>query len=421
MSSSPQKIQRLKRGGGRLVSLGWLTSRLGAAGVERLLNVFRGNVQKGSLEFHLPGGDFHRIEGREPGPKAEIVVHRWRGVRRLITGGGLGLAQGYIDGDWTSPNLVAVMELGAANTQTLGPSLTAGRWIRALHRLKHFRRANTRSGAKRNIAFHYDLGNDFYSQWLDPTMTYSSGLWHEQVNSLEVAQKHKYRRLLDLLEVRPGDHILEIGCGWGGFAETAAIERGARVTGITLSREQLAYAQGRIKQADLADQVTLQFGDYRDVEETFDHVVSIEMFEAVGEKHWPAYFKKIHQVLKPGGRAALQIITIDDRLFAGYRETTDFIQTYIFPGGMLPSLQALKGEVGRAGLSWQGAQNFGAHYARTLAEWRRRFERAWQDKSLPKGFDDNFRQIWTYYFSYCEGGFRGGSIDVYQLALQKGE
>jgi len=309
--------------------------------------------------------------------------------------------------------------LAARNRKTLNQQIRGSRWIKTLNRLKHRLQSNTRKGSRKNIQFHYDLGNDFYSAWLDPSMTYSSAIFEQGDNSLEAAQRRKYRKLLNLLGARPGQRILEIGCGWGGFAEIAAAEFGVYVTGITLSEEQFKYATKRIKKAGLDDRVSLRLKDYRDVRKTYDHVVSIEMFEAVGEEYWGTYFSKIHEVLKPGGRAALQIITIDDALYDDYRRDVDFIQTYIFPGGMLPSRSALKAEVARAGLIWGKAKTYGEHYARTLKEWRTRFEDADDKGNLPEGFDENFRKIWTYYLAYCEGGFRGNSINVLQLQLTK--
>lgn len=371
----------------------------------------------GSLQLNFPNGEKRHLKGQTPGPEAVIEIKRWRALRRLVVGGSTGFARAYVEEDWTTPDLTAVVEFAARNRNTLNQNLRGVRWTRVLNYLQHWLRANTRTGSRKNIRFHYDLGNDFYSAWLDSSMTYSSALFEGNDNSLEAAQRRKYDRLIDLLELKRGQSILEIGCGWGGFAEVAAAAHEAKITGITLSKEQLNYAKGRIAASGLGNHVTLRLQDYREVRETFDHVVSIEMFEAVGEKYWKSYFKKIHEVLKPGGTAALQIITIADELFDAYRKDVDFIQTYIFPGGMLPSLTALKREVGEAGLLWGKAKPLGESYALTLREWRRRFEKAFQEKRLPKEFDETFRRIWTYYFSYCEGGFRGGSINVYQLQL----
>jgi cyclopropane-fatty-acyl-phospholipid synthase len=279
--------------------------------------------------------------------------------------------------------------------------------------------ANTRTGSRRNIAYHYDLGNAFYGEWLDPGMLYSSALFEDGANSLEAAQEQKCRRLLGLLEAKPGEHVLEIGCGWGGFACLAAKERGVKVTGITISQEQHDFAKARVQREGLAEKVDIRMVDYRDLAGRYDHVASIEMFEAVGEEYWGAFFHKVRDSLRAGGRAALQIITIDDRLFETYRRGVDFIQKYIFPGGMLPSIPALRRDTGFAGLNWLSDTGFGQHYARTLGVWRERFNEAWP-VIQKMGFDERFRRMWNLYLAYCEGGFRAGNIDVVQVQLGKG-
>ncbi|MCH8861244.1 MAG: class I SAM-dependent methyltransferase [Proteobacteria bacterium] len=421
MDTFPRRVAKIRRAGRRIFGGGWLRRRLNAAGSKRIAAIFKNNITRGRVEMTFPGGFTGIFEGREDGPVARVFVHRWRAIWRFALGGTLGMARGYIEKDWTTPDLVSVVELGAANTGSLRTTLKGMGWIRALQRWRHLRRANSPRGSRKNITFHYDLGNAFYGQWLDPGMTYSSAIFTGDNRSLEEAQKEKYRRLLDLLEVRPGERILEIGCGWGGFAEYAAKERGARVVGITLSHEQVAFARKRIARAGLENQVSIRYRDYREVDETFDHVVSIEMFEAVGEKYWESYFAKIYAALKPGGRAALQVITIDSHVFEEYRKGVDFIQAYIFPGGMLPSLDALKREVERAGLVWLEANSFGPQYVRTLGLWRERFDVACKSNALGDDFDETFRRIWTYYLSYCEGGFRGGSIDVYQVCFTRRE
>jgi len=287
-----------------------------------------------------------------------------------------------------------------------------------LARLRHSLRHNNPSGSRRNIAFHYDMGNAFFDAWLDPSMTYSSAVFEGDGQDLADAQRNKYARLLDRLGARPGERLLEVGCGWGGFARYAAAERGLEVTALTISREQYELARRRVHEDGLAEKVEVVMRDYRAEDGRYDHVASIEMFEAVGEAYWPAFFAKIAQCLKPGGRAALQIITIDDALFESYRRGVDFIQAHIFPGGMLPSEGALRREVAMAGLAWHEAEWFGQHYARTLAEWRRRFQAAWPELTR-QGFDGDFRRLWTYYLAYCEGGFRAGNIDVAQIALAR--
>jgi len=417
--TSDTRARKLVKAGKFAASGGALARTLFSIGPEKFTRLFQDKIKFGNLKLTFPNGDVRLIKGDHPGPDALIIMKRWRALQRLVLGGSVGFARSYIEDEWTTPDLVAVIELAARNRKTLNQQIRGARWIKTLNRLRHRFQANTRRGSRKNIQFHYDLGNDFYSAWLDPSMTYSSAIFEKGDNSLEAAQRRKYRKLLNLLGARPGQRILEIGCGWGGFAEVAASEFGVNVTGITLSEEQFNYARERIKNSGLEDRVTLRLKDYRDVRKKYDHVVSIEMFEAVGEEYWGTYFSKIHEVLKPGGRAALQIITIDDGLYESYRRDVDFIQTYIFPGGMLPSLSALRAEVAKAGLIWGKAKTYGEHYARTLKEWRARFETAYGKGNLPEGFDENFRKIWTYYLGYCEGGFRGGSIKVLQLQLRK--
>jgi cyclopropane-fatty-acyl-phospholipid synthase len=384
----------------------------------RLVSALVGRAPAGTLDIRWPDGRASRLGGAAPGPAAAIDFKAWRAVRRGVFGGALGLAEAYLDGEWDSPDLAALVEFGA-RARLVGDLAHRPLLPRRLFdRLAHRRRANTRPGSRRNIAAHYDLGNAFYGLWLDPTLTYSSAVFARPDQSLDEAQTEKCRRLLALLAPRPGQRLLEIGCGWGHFARVAAKEAGVSVTAITLSREQHEFARRRMFEEGLAEKVSVELRDYRDVSERFDHVASVEMFEAVGEEYWPAFFGKLAGVLAPDGRAALQIITIDDALFPRYRRGVDFIQKYIFPGGVLPSLAAIEAVSRRAGLAWQGAAGFGQHYARTLAEWRRRFLAAWPPISA-LGFDERFRRMWTYYLAYCEGGFRAGNIDVKQIALAK--
>ena len=280
------------------------------------------------------------------------------------------------------------------------------------------RNRNSKTGSRRNIARHYDLGNAFYREWLDPTMTYSSAAFGHETETLEAAQARKYDLLLDRLDARPGDKVLEIGCGWGGFAEHAARTRGCKVTGITISRAQHDFARERIQRQGLNEQVEIRLQDYRDTRERFDRIASIEMFEAVGESYWPIFFETLRDRLVEGGRAAMQVITIADRHFDYYRGRPDFIQRYIFPGGMLPSPRAFTQESERAGLTVERMEGFGPCYARTLAEWNRRFQGAWH-RLEPLGYDARFKRMWEYYLAYCEAGFRAGTIDVQRIQLAK--
>lgn len=395
----------------------WLERAATQKARQGFLGLAESRLREGRLTLVEPDNRRHDFIGSQPGPQAVMLVHDWRVARRLALEGGLGFGRAYIDGDWDSPDLPALLEFFTRNRQHLGGALRGRVLLRALNALRHGLRANSKIGARRNISYHYDLGNSFYEQWLDPSMTYSSAIFADGDNSLESAQLRKYRRLLDLLDAKPGQHVLEIGCGWGGFAELAARERGLKVTGITLSQEQLHYARARIGRAGLGDQVDFALCDYRDVEGRFDHIVSIEMFEAVGRKYWPTFFRKLHDVLPSGGRAALQVITIDDTAYAHYSRAADFIQAYIFPGGMLPSVGAFADQVRQAGLELTQQAEFGADYARTLAAWRKAFNAAWHARRLPAGFDAHFQRIWNYYLAYCEGGFRGGGINVMQTAL----
>jgi len=374
-------------------------------------------LTKGELTMALPNGRRLRFDAPEDGVTAEMRIHDWRCLRKVLAGGSMGFAEGYIDGDWSSPHLARLLALFSSNFEKWEAGLHSNWLFRLLNRVQHLARANTRRQAEKNIHAHYDLGNEFYSRWLDPSMTYSSALYEHEGQELEAAQRNKYRAMADSLSLKPGDHVLEIGCGWGGFAEYAARERGAQVTGITISREQLEYARKRMADRQLGDKVSIEYVDYRDVQGRFDAVASIEMFEAVGESYWPSYFDKIAEVLKPGGRAALQIITIREEIFDRYRQSVDFIQKYIFPGGMLPSVDRLRDEFSRAGLFLDHTLEFGHDYADTLAEWRRRFDSAWDGIAGDLDFDERFRRLWRYYLAYCEAGFRTERINVGQFSL----
>lgn len=390
------------------------TSALGAGLFMRLLAA---GWTTGRLTVSLPDGATHHLEGREPGRAAVLRISDWRCIRRTIVGGDIGFAEGYMAGEWDSPHLAALLEAFADNYDRLSRLVDGNPLLNALNRLGHRLNRNSRRGARRNIHAHYDLGNEFYSQWLDGSMTYSAARFSGPEESLEQAQRAKYARLASIMDLRRDQSVLEIGCGWGGFAEYAAREIGARVTAITISREQHDFARRRIHEAGLADRVDIRLVDYRDVEGRFDRVASIEMFEAVGEEYWADYFRTLRRVLAPGGRAGLQIITIRDALFEGYRRRPDFIQKYVFPGGMLPSEPRLAPVIAGAGLDWATTERFGQDYAATLDRWGRRFDHAWPSIAAGGRFDERFRRLWRFYLAYCEAGFRSGRTDVIQIGL----
>lgn len=382
--------------------------------------VLRGlvHLQAGSLKLTLPDQRTILVRGQAQGPAASVVLHNWRLPQRALTGGTIAVAESYMDGDWDSPDVGAFLELFLVNVQ-VGEKFPNGArgLLRVIEKFRHWMHANTRAGSKRNISAHYDLGNAFYKEWLDPTMTYSSALYSTGANDLQSAQRAKYKALAEAANIGPSDHVLEIGCGWGGFAEYAAGEIGCRVTGLTISREQLDFAQKRMEKAGLSDKVDIKFQDYRDETGLYDRIVSIEMFEAVGEKYWPAYFSQLQRCLKPGGKAGLQIITIKPESYEEYRANPDFIQKYVFPGGMLPTREHLVDLGRKVGLKISGDFGFGLDYARTLAEWRERFLSVW-GKVEPLGFDTRFKRLWEFYLYYCEAGFRARNIDVRQIVYE---
>lgn len=373
-------------------------------------------LEGGGLDVSLPDGSHQRCG--EGAVAASLAVAEWAVFDRILERGDVGFAESWIDGQWTSEDLSALLTLLANNRETLAAAVY-GQWWRLLFaRFRHLFNANTRSGSRRNIMAHYDLGNEFYQQWLDPTMSYSSALFSgDPLRTLEEAQRAKYRRILHRLNAQPGQRVLEIGCGWGGFAEIAAREAGLHVTGITLSPAQLAFARQRMRDAGLEGSVTLDLRDYRDLAgERFDHIVSIEMFEAVGERWWASYFKTLKCMLAPNGRAVVQSITIDDALFPRYRRGTDFIQQHVFPGGMLPSRAVFRSQARKAGLVVRDEHAFGTDYARTLAVWSDRFEGQWPSiQSL--SFDERFLRLWRFYLAYCRAGFNSGCTDVVQFEL----
>jgi len=382
-------------------------------------------IEHGTLDVHFPDGQ--RASFGSGSPHAAIQLANWNVFGAALDSGDIGFAERYIAGDWTSPSLVDLIALFARNRASVEGFIYGSFWGRLAHRLRHLRNRNTRANARRNIHAHYDLGNDFYALWLDPSMTYSSALFapgasdgaaaHAPASDaeLQAAQKAKYARVLDELALARGARVLEIGCGWGGFAETAA-RAGVHVTGLTLSPAQLAYARERLKRQKLTADLRLQ--DYRDEHGAYDGIASIEMFEAVGEQYWPSYFATLRRCLKPGARACVQTIVIADHLFDRYRAGTDFIQQYVFPGGMLPSAQAFRAQARNAGLRVVTELAFGRDYARTLATWRARFTHR-LDAVRALGFDDRFIRLWEFYLSYCEAAFAEGNTDVIQYTLEK--
>lgn len=386
----------------------------------RFLRRIVSEIKFGHITVVLPSSDLIEYSGTRPGPSATLVLHRWRAIGRLVSQGDVGFAEAYADGDWSSPDPVALLELAAQNTATLDRKIS-GFWpVRMLTRLRHLLRVNSKAGSRRNISFHYDLGNDFYQCWLDASMTYSSALYERPHQTLEDAQDAKLERIVELLDLRGGEQVLEIGCGWGALAVRLA-RSGARVSGVTLSSAQLAFGLRRVNEENeenLVGTVSLELKDYRDVEGSYHRIVSIEMLEAVGEAYWQVYFNTLHDRLSAAGIAVLQVITIDQARFSSYRRSPDFIQRHIFPGGMLPTRQIIADHAEAAGLKLVATQSFGDSYANTLAEWRKRFLASWPSIEA-MGFSDRFRRLWEYYLCYCEAGFRAGTVDVGFYILAK--
>jgi cyclopropane-fatty-acyl-phospholipid synthase len=415
MSTRGEHLLRADRG---FATGGGLVARLTAPAFSRILDQIDARLVCGGIDATLPAGEKLRLGFHSKGPKAVVRLSSWLALVRLATSGSVGWYKAWTLGEWSSPDPVAVFELFSVNAVPLGQvgrAKGAFRWINALaHRL----RDNAPRKARQNIAAHYDLGNDFYSAWLDDTMTYSSARFESAGESLEEAQLRKVRTLLDRLDLKPGQRLLDIGCGWGTLAIEAA-KRGASVVGLTLSTEQKAWAERKIAEAGLSDLVEVRLQDYRDTAEPFDAVASVEMAEAVGRRWWGAYLDSIARNLRSGGRAALQFISIDNRIFDRYAQNADFIQTYIFPGGMLLDEPQFESLAAQRGLAWQDRIGFGRDYAETLKRWRERYNHA-VARGLLTGFEEPFHNLWRYYLMYCEGGFRGGAIDVAQVTMVKG-
>lgn len=385
-----------------------------------VLNRMDAGLVIGVLEGELPDGRPCILGGRSPGPVAIVRLNRWRGLWRVATGGSIGLYRGWENGDWESPDPLQLFDLFVRNRVTLGETARASGVSHLSGRILGWMRRNTKSGARRNIEFHYDIGNDFYAQWLDPTLTYSSAIFAEPISPdelLEAAQNRKLSMLLDRLSLHSDSAVLEIGCGWGSMAK-AVLERGiASYHGITLSAEQKQYTDMQVN--EYGAKAIISLTDYRDITGQYDAIVSAEMVEAVGREYWSYYIGVIANALRPAGRAAVQYIRIEDDIFDAYSESIDFIQAYIFPGGMLLSESRFRALVQTAGLEWRDQIDYGPHYAETLRRWRVSFDTAVADERLPAQFDEKFISMWRFYLMYCEGGFRGGGINVSQVTLVK--
>ena len=398
-----------------------LTTTQGQTGLPRyFVPVFDmiSRMPRGRLDLVLPDGRRFRAEGKAAGYVAELQIHNTDLFARLIREGDLGFCEAYMDGWWSTPDLMAFMDLVHDEADEMYDGFPGQKLVRAYEKLRFWWQGNSRRQARKNISYHYDLGNEFYGLWLDETMTYSSAKFDTGQEGLEAAQTQKYASMVDQMGVHPGDHVLEIGCGWGGFAEYAAKERGLRVTGLTISKEQHDYAVDRIAKAGLSHMVDIKLQDYRDERGSYDGIASIEMFEAVGEKYWPVYFNALRDRLKPGKNATLQIITVQHKRWHVYKRGVDFIQKYIFPGGMLPSPVVLRQEIERAGLSVARSIEFGESYSQTLRRWHEVFNAKW-DKVAHLGFDDRFRRMWNFYLTSCAGTFHSGNCDVTQITVTR--
>ena len=372
----------------------------------------------GSILVYYMNKEIFKHSGNFPGPRAEILIKNKKCLDDFFIKGDLGWAESYIEENWDTKNLTDFLEWGAKNFHEFSKFIR-GKWYIILHlRLKHFFNRNTKNGSQKNISFHYDLGNNFYKTWLDKSMTYSSAIFKESKDDLYKAQINKYKNLSKLIDVKSSDKILEIGCGWGGFSEFLAKSYKAKITAITISERQYESVKEKIFKKKLNEYIDVQLSDYRDVRGKFDKIVSIEMFEAVGEKYWKDYFKILRDNLKNNGSIGLQTITIDERFFNKYRKFPDFIQTYIFPGGMLPSIQEMNKVLGSTGLKVDSQFMFGHHYAKTLEFWRGSFDKSW-DNIKNMGFNNTFKRMWNYYLSYCQGGFQSGNINVGQFLIKK--
>jgi cyclopropane-fatty-acyl-phospholipid synthase len=397
------------------------TAREALAGLPftaRIAFTFAARLRRGTLDVVLPDGRRFRFGGTEPGPAATMIIRDMAFARRFLAGGDIGIAEAYLRGEWETPDLTQFLYIFCVNHDLAGSLIENNPVGRAMQLFRHWLNRNTKRQARKNIHAHYDLGNTFYSAWLDETMTYSSAIYERGDNDLAAAQRRKYENLANSMEIAPGHTLLEIGCGWGGFAEYTAKKYDVKMVGLTISKEQFDYARERMFREGLADKVEIRLQDYRDERGTYDRIASIEMIEAVGEQFWPKYFTQLRDRLKAGGLAGIQAITIQDKFYPSYRREVDFIRRYVFPGGMLPAPTILKTLGEKMGLPFVGEKIFGEDYARTLAEWRGRFRAAWPTLT-PLGFDERFRRLWEYYLAYCEAGFLSHNIDVRQMVFAR--
>jgi cyclopropane-fatty-acyl-phospholipid synthase len=375
-------------------------------------------LRYGRIDFELPDGRRFRAEGQNAGPVAELDIHNVDLFARLIREGDLGFCDAYLDGWWSTPDLQAFMDFIHADNEDIYDGFPGMGLVRRYEQLRFWLQRNSKDQARKNISYHYDLGNDFYGLWLDDTMSYSSAIFDDPQQSMEAAQIAKYKSMVDEMGVQAGDHVLEIGCGWGGFAEYAAAERGLQVTCLTISEEQFNYAVERIEKAGLSEKVTFKLQDYRDEKGLYDGIASIEMFEAVGEQYWPIYFETVRERLKPGKTATFQIITVAHRRWKVYKRGVYFIQKYIFPGGMLPSPVVLREQIEKAGLAVEKSVEFGKSYDITLRRWHQTFNAKW-DEIAAMGFDERFRRMWNFYLTSCAATFDSGNCDVTQITVRK--
>jgi len=370
----------------------------------------------GSIQIEFSDGYIENIKAKKPGPKAMLKINKPNAAKEIIQGGSVAFAESYINKDISTDNLTNLIHYCALNNDQAESTFNISILKKIIHKVFHYKNKNTKNQAKKNISFHYDLGNKFYEYWLDKTMTYSSAIFNNKSIELEAAQNNKYRKLAELSAIKNGDQILEIGCGWGGFAEFIGNNYDCNLTAVTISREQYEYTKKRIFDANLSHKIEVLLCDYRNITGKFDKIVSIEMFEAVGKQYWNTFFKKIENILKPKGSISLQLITIDDNIYDVYKTNPDFIQKYIFPGGMLPSDKILKELINKTSLKINSIDSFSKDYAKTLNIWNKEFNKKW-DKIEKLGFDENFKLLWNYYLSYCEGGFLSKNIDLKQIKL----